>query len=99
MRRYRRRPDNRFVDRHGYVQVRVDDGRPARKNGYAQEHRIVMSAALGRPLEKFESVHHRNGNRADNRIENLELWATLHPSGQRVEDLVVFAKEILARYG
>jgi hypothetical protein len=40
------------------------------------DHRIVMEQMLGRPLEPFENVHHINGRRDDNRLENLELWVT-----------------------
>jgi hypothetical protein len=57
------------------------------------QHRAVMEALIGRPLERFENVHHRNGVRNDNRPANLELWVTHQPKGQRVEDLVRFVVE------
>lgn len=62
------------------------------------EHRALMEDRLGRPLLPRENVHHINGVRHDNRPENLELWSTSQPAGQRVEDKIAWAREILATY-
>lgn len=80
----------------GYIFASVPH--PTKRRQSIMEHSLVMEKYLGRPLFYGENVHHKNGVRDDNRLENLELWVTSQPSGQRPEDLVSWAKEILRRY-
>lgn len=87
----RRRTEDRYIDKDGYIQVRYE-------GLMVGEHRVMMQQKLGRKLIKHESVHHKNGDRQDNRLSNLELWSKFQPYGQRVEDKVEYAKEILELY-
>ncbi len=85
---------------HGYRYIPVPREVQYLTNGdaWVAEHRVVMARHLGRALYPDEVVHHINGDRTDNRIENLELWSTAHPKGQRIREKVEHAIEILTRY-
>ena len=85
---------------HGYWNVAVPPESRHLTNGETKigEHRLVMALHLGRALRPGEVVHRINGNRTDNRLENLELWSTSHPKGQRIEDKVRHAIELLRHY-
>lgn len=83
----------------GYVMIYAPAHPRAQKRPYVFEHILVMEDMLGRHLEPFENVHHRNGVRDDNRSENLELWTRPQPNGIRARDAVNWARRTLELYG
>jgi len=84
-----------YVDKHGY-RILMN----GKRGGYKQpEHRAVMEAHIGRALKPHETVHHKDGNRQNNALDNLELWSTRHGKGQRVADKIEFCIDFLREYG
>jgi len=79
-------------NKNGYISIRS-------KNKLKLEHRLIMEEFLGRELYDNERVHHKNGIKNDNRIENLELRTiTTHPCGQSIEDMKSFCVDYLKKY-
>lgn len=88
-----------YITEQGYLTYKIKGHPCADKNGRVQASHLVMYEHIKRPLFKGESVHHKNGDRLDNRIENLELWSRSQPPGQRVEDKIQWYIEFLNQYG
>lgn len=98
------------VGENGYrILTKIGHGNAA-SNGQIPEHRFMMAESLGRPLLRIENVHHKNGDRLDNRLVeghelkcpgtccNLELWRKHQPPGQRVADQLAAARSLIAAY-
>jgi hypothetical protein len=98
LRKFQRGGYKKHIKRHGYVWITVPELARTNDKRNVMEHRYVMSKHLGRDLLPEETVHHINGIRSENTIENLELFSSRHGPGQRVVDKVQFAIEILTLY-
>lgn len=76
---------------HGYILIYCPEHKYANKDGYVLEHRYVYEKKINRTLESFEIIHHINENRSDNRLENLQLFAS---NGEHLRHHMALRKKI-----
>ena len=84
--------DEGYIHSSGYRRLHKRGGKKV------FQHREIMAKCIGRSLLREESVHHKDGDKLNNELSNLELWSSKHLGGQRVADKVQFAIEILTLY-
>ncbi len=87
-----------YLNKKGY-RLMVWKDPNTKKFSRVYQHVLKMEEYLGRDLYEHERVHHKNGIRDDNRIENLELWSIGQPPGQRVQDKIEWYIDFLTQYG
>jgi hypothetical protein len=97
-RRQKGQPGSRSKTSKGYVRIYFPEHPNAMSDGQVLEHIMIMATHLNRPLTKDEEVHHRNGVKDDNQIDNLELRVGSHPAGLSIPDALQWAATIIKRY-
>lgn len=80
-----------FLDKNGYRVITIGGKQ-------VMEHRHVMELHLGIKLPAGSTIHHKNGLRTDNRVENLEYWDHRHGKGQRLDDKIKHAIDLLREF-
>jgi hypothetical protein len=95
---------HKYVTPQGYVAIKVGKHPMAYSDGYILEHRLVMSQHLGRALATDEHIHHIDGNKQNNSIENLQIIENsehqiLHESSCRLNTAEAIEKRVKTRWG
>ena len=80
---------------NGYITIKVSSDVCGYKDNWMDEHRFVMERVLCRNLEPHEEIHHKNGDKADNHPDNLQLWSHSHPPGQAMADKLQWAAYLI----
>lgn len=73
MEKHLRWKGGRVYDDDGYIMLKMPEHPDSNNHGYVREHRLVMEKHLGRRLNPKEYIHHINGIRDDNRVENMQI--------------------------
>ena len=82
----------------GYIEVKCEDHPRANSGGYVMEHRLVVEQHLGRLLEDGEVVHHIDGNRKNNEIDNLDIMTNSEHSALHAREMWVLIRRLLSEY-